>query len=284
MTPETSPVQKLPAEARRVVHKASPILEKLARVGFVARGTLYVIIGVLAVQAALGSGGDTTDGRGALQEILRAPFGTVLLVAAAIAFFGYAAWRLVEAVLNYGHGDKHGLKAVIRRIGYGVSAVLHALLGATAIQLVNGTPPPSGEQSSKHWTARIMAQPFGLWIVGIVGAIVIGVGIWNIRRAIKGSFKRDLAVAEMSDAERSWTNVVGRVGLAAQGIVLDVVGLFLIVAAIEENPRRAHGLGGALSELATSPFGPILLGVVAVGLMAFGVYCFVEARYRRIPA
>jgi hypothetical protein len=282
MRAETSPVNRLPTEARQVVHKARPALEKLARAGHIAKGVLYVTVGVLAVRAAMGVGGDTTDNRGALREIIQLPFGQVLLVAVAVALFGYALWRVLEGVLDPRH-EGTDWKAVIKRIGYVISGLVHAGLGVSAVQLANGTPSASSEQTSKHWTAKLLAASYGPWLVGAVGAIVVGVGLYQLWRAYNGSFKRDLKLGEMSPAERSWTNVAGRFGLAAHGLVFDVMGIFLILAALEHNPNRAHGLGGALAELSTSPLGPWLLATVALGLMAYGIYMFVEARYRRIP-
>ena len=282
MSGEASPVDRLPTEARQVVHKARPVLEMLARAGHVAKGALYVTVGVLAVRAAIGFGGDTTDNRGALREIIQLPFGKVLLVAVAVALFGYAVWRVVEGVLDPRHEGTEW-KAVIKRIGYVISGLVHGALGVSAVQLVNGTPAPSSEQTSKHWTATVLRESYGPWLVGAVGAIVVGVGLYQLWRALKGSFKKDLKLGEMSPAERSWTNLAGRLGLAAHGVVFDVMGIFLILAALEHDPNRARGLGGALAELATSPLGPWLLATVAMGLMAYGIYNFVEARYRRVP-
>ena len=280
---QSSPVDRLPAEARQLAHKAHPLLEKLARAGHVAKGVLYVTVGALAVRAAVGMGGDTTDNRGALREIIQLPFGTFLLVAVGVALFGYALWRVLEGVLDPRREGK-GWKALIKRIGYVISGLVHAALGVSAIQLVNGQPQPSTEQTSKHWTAKLLAQPYGPWLVGAVGAIIVGVGLYQLWRAYRGTFKRDLKMAEMSESERSWANLSGRLGLAAHGFVFDVMGVFLIIAALHHDPNKARGLGGALAELAASPLGPWLLATVAIGLMAYGIHMFVEARYRRILA
>lgn len=259
-------------------------VEKLARLGYLVKGVVYGLIGILALMAAFGSGGQTSGSRGVLQTIADGPFGQILIGIAALGLFGYALWRFVQAFVD---PDNKGTDAegVVKRIGYFVSGVLYAGLGIAATRLLFGSGGGSGgESSADSWTAKLMAQPFGLWLVGIVGAITICVGLYQLYKAYKAGFFDNLKTGEMSAEERKWTKRSGQAGLAARGVVFGIIGGFLIEAALNANPEEARGLEGALDTLAAQPYGPYLLGVVALGLVFYGVYCVINARYRRIPA
>ncbi|MEJ7732817.1 MAG: DUF1206 domain-containing protein [Polyangiaceae bacterium] len=265
------------------MHSASPVVVALARGGHVAKGVLYLTIGALAVQAAAGLGGETTDSSGALRNLLSMPLGGALTVTMAVGMFGYALWRFVEAALDpVPPPGSHGWKGALRRVGCAISGAGHAMLGVTAVQLFLGARAPSGEHQSKHWTARLLAQPFGAVLVGAVGAVIIGVGIWQLWRAWRCDLDRELMTNRMSNLARTCAAWTTRLGFAAHGLVFGVVGAFLLRAAVEHRAGRARGLGGALAEIGTTPLGTLLLGGVAVGLMFYGLQMFVEARYRRI--
>lgn len=260
-----------------------PWFERLARFGIAAKGVVYFVVGLLAAQAAFGSGGKTTDTKGALFTIVSQPFGKFLLALIAIGMIGYALWRITEAVLDPEHAHESlSAKRVVQRIGYGFSGLVYAGLAFTAIKLVAGTESSNSGNATQDWTARVLSQPFGQWLVGIAGAIVIGVGLKYLYEAYKEKFYRDLQQQAMNQGERTWARRVGRFGIAARGIVFTIIGVFLIVAAVQADAREAKGFGDALATLASQPFGPWLLGVVALGLIAFGIYCLFEARYRQI--
>ena len=140
----------------------------------------------------------------------------------------------------------------------------------------------SGGGGAQDWTARLMAQPFGRWLVGIVGAIVIAVGLYQFYRAYSAKFKEKLMLSRMSRTEETWATRTGRLGFAARGVVYAMIGWFLIQAALQSNPSQAGGLGRAFRELSSASYGPWLLGVVALGFIAYGVFALVLARYRRI--
>lgn len=268
--------------ARHAVRRSSPWIERLARVGIVARGLVYLVIGALAVQAAVGAGGTTTDTKGAMGAIHETAFGDVLLGIMAAGLFGFALWRFVQVVMNPEH--ERGAKGIMRRVGFAVSGLIHVGLGVTAIQLIEGTTGSGASGAPQHWTARALATPLGVWLVGLAGAIVIGFGVHQIYTAYKADFRKELELREMDARKRAWATRSGRVGLAARGVVFDIVGIFLVQAALRADPGQARGLDGALAALAARPFGSFLLGAVALGLVIFGLYCFVDARYRRIVA
>lgn len=270
----STPQSELESGARQATEEVAPWIISLARLGYAAKGAVYLIIGSLALQVVFGTGGRTTDSRGALHEIATQSFGQILLGVVAVGLFAYALWRLVAAAKNPEN------KGVVARIGYVVSSLAHAGLGVVAVQIIVGSG--GGGKSEQDWTAELMAQPFGRWLVGILGLIVIGVGCYQFYIAYKAKFKEHLNLAEMGSTASTWAERSGRLGYAARGVVYAIIGGFLIQAALRFDPSEAGGLAKALNTLAQQSYGPWLLGVVALGLFAFGVFCLVEARYRRI--
>lgn len=257
-------------------------VERLARVGYAAKGVVYLLVGLLAAQAAFGTGGQTTGTQGALREIVKAPFGQLLLVLIALGLASYVLWRFVQAIRDPGNKGSD-VKGLLQRAGYLASGLAYAGLSLTAIQMVVGSSGGSGSgQSAEDWTARLLALPFGTWLVGLAGLVAIGVGLAEFYRAYQADFH--LKREEMSETEETWVTRLGRVGLVARGIVYGLIGLFLIQAARQYDPSEAGGLGEALSTLAAQPYGPWLLGIVALGLAAYGLYSIARSRYRRIHA
>ncbi len=257
---------------------ANPWVQRLARAGYAAKGLVYVLIGVLAAQVAFGTGGQTTGTQGALRQVAEMPFGSVLLVALAIGLAGYALWRLLEAGIDP-EGEAHGAKGVARRIGYAISGIIYGALAWSAIRLLGAGSGGGG--GAKGWTARLMAQPFGPWLVGVVGAVLVGVGIYYVAKAYKTTFRKRLPPGRMDARARDKLVKLGRFGIAARAFVFVLSGVFLIVAALQADPSEAKGLGEVLSTLAAQPYGTLLLAVVALGLAAYGLYQFALARYRR---
>jgi hypothetical protein len=268
--------------AKQGADEARPWVKRLGRLGYATKGIVYAIVGVLAAQAAFGTGGRTTGSSGALQEIVSQPFGRWLLGIVAVGLVGYALWRLVQAAMDteIKGSDPKGIGA---RLGYAVSGVIYGGLAWTAIQIVMGTGGggSGGGSSTQHWTAQLMAQPFGRWLVALAGICVIGFGLYQLYKGIAGKFRKKLALPSMSDKEEKAAVTAGRVGLPARGIVVGMIGAFLLQAAWQAQPSEAKGLGSTLQELVQQPFGPWLLGIVAIGLIAYGVFMGFMARYRR---
>ena len=255
----------------------------LARFGYAAKGVVYAIIGVLAAQTAFrgGSSGQTTGQSGALQTIASQPFGRIMLGLVAVGLIGYALWRLVQAIMDPEREGSDG-EGIVKRLGYGISGLTYAGLAFSAFRIIQGTGGGGGS-NAQGFTARLMSQPFGQWLVGIVGVIIIGVGFFQIYKGAAAKFREDLKLSEMGSAEETWATRAGRIGLTARGVVYGVIGALLIQAALQANPQQAGGLGKALQTLAQQPYGPWLLGGVALGLIAYGAYAaLVLARFRKI--
>ncbi|MBE9182475.1 DUF1206 domain-containing protein [Oculatella sp. LEGE 06141] len=273
-----------PSDLQKPARQAAshPWMDKLARLGYAAKGIVYFVVGLLAAQAAFTTGGRTTDTSGALATIVNQPFGRFLLVLITIGLIGYVLWRTVQALFDPAHSsDETNIKRIAQRMGYAFSAIAYTGLAWTAMKLIIGTKS-SNSNATQDWTARFMAQPFGRWAVGLAGLVVIGVGISYLYEAYKAKFQRHFKHYQMSETERHWTKWVGQIGITARGVVFGIIGLFLVLAALHSNASEAVGLGGALAALARQPFGPWLLGIVALGLIAYSIYSLTEARYRRI--
>jgi Domain of Unknown Function (DUF1206) len=250
----------------------------LAKSGYAARGIVYVIIGWLALVAAVGPGGQTTDSKGALQSLLGQPFGQVLLGIIAVGLLGYVAWRVTQALKDT---DDHGkdAKGLVVRGALMISAVTHAALAFFALSLIFGWGGSGGDSGSSDWTAWLMQQMFGQWLVALVGLAVIGAGVAHMWKGWHAKFEKHL---DWDGDEKRIGTPICRFGLIARGVAFLIVGGFLVIAAWRANPDHAKGLSGALSSLQDQPYGWILLGVMAIGLIAFGLYSLIEAVYRRV--
>ncbi|MCW5979860.1 MAG: DUF1206 domain-containing protein [Bryobacteraceae bacterium] len=252
-------------------------LTALARFGFLAKGVVYVTVGALALRMAAAGGGEAQDTHGALDEIGRQPFGQLMLWILAAGLVCYAVWRIVEGVTD---PDRLGAsaRAITRRAGRIASGVFHGGLAIYAFNLAVGLGAAPKEPASL--TAELMSRPFGRWLVALAGAIVIATAVAQFRRSYCGEFMMTLR-ERMTTTARPWIRRLGKAGLAARGVVFAIVGLFLIVAAWQSDPYEAIGLDGALEKIARQPYGVLLLALVAAGLLLYGVFQFVAARYKR---
>ena len=256
----------------------SSAFEGLSRAGFVARSAIYAIIGILALKLALGPGGKLTNQQGALATVAHQPFGSLLLTLLAIGLGGYALWRLFRTALGRGpEGSDSGLE----RLAALVSGLAYGSLCVLAISILVGSGSGSST-SPKSSAAGILGWPGGPWIVGAAGLVMIGVALYQAYKGITKKFLDDSKTEEMSPGVRKWIGRIGMVGHVARAVVFCLIGVFLVKAAIDYNPKAAVGLDGALSKLVNQPYGAALLGIVAAGLIAFSLYSLSDARYRKI--
>jgi multisubunit Na+/H+ antiporter MnhC subunit len=260
--------------------QAQPWVEGLARAGYAARGVVYIVIGILAFQSAFSTGGQTTSSQGALHTIAGQPFGRILLGLVAIGLLGYALWRLVEAGSDPENKGSDA-KGILQRLGSALSGLAYTGLAFTAFKILLGTR--SGKSASQQdWTARLLSQPLGQWLVGLVGLIVIGLGFNALYKAFTAKFRDKLKTEKMSALEDTWITRIGRAGYGSRGVVWVMVGWFLVQAGRYSDASKTRSLPQTLDTLAAQPYGPWLLGGVAVGLVAYGLYALAEARYRKI--
>ena len=256
----------------------STAFEALARAGFAARGLIYGIIGVLALKLAIGDGGKTTDQSGALKTIAHQPFGRFLLIAVAIGFAGYALWRFMHVFL--GHGPEKS-DSGFDRVGAFGSGIAYAFLCVLSIEILLGSGGSSSARTTKA-TGGALGWPGGTWIVGIAGAVLIGTALYQGYRGLTKDFLKDAKAGEMGSTTKRVYKWLAVFGHCARMVVFGLVGVFLIKAAIDYQPRKAVSLDGALAKLANQSYGHALLGVVAAGLIAFALYSFADVRYRKI--
>lgn len=253
-------------------------LEALARLGYAVKGVVYGLVGVLALMAATGEGGQTTGSRGAIDTIARAPFGEVLLWIIGIGLVGYTLWRFAQSALNV-EGYDDDAKGYVKRIALAGSGVLYGALAFSVFRTIFDSGSSGGSDGAQTWTARLMEQPAGPWLVGIAGVIAIAVGLYQFYRAYDATFLEKWKTGEMSHTERTWGERLAKFGLVARGVVFVLIGYFVIQAAVQSDPSEARGLNGVLDSM-----GGWGLGLVAAGFVAYGIYCYLNARYRTIGA
>ncbi len=260
--------------ARRVA--GSGAIDVLARLGFVARGIIYIVIGAIAVMLAVGAAQHTPDQGGALEAIASKPFGYLLLWIVTIGFAGLALWRLVQAlVARLNPTEAHRLTAAGCAVGYAIAFF------TTYWFVRDGRVPASSDTTSRDLTATIMSYNGGQLIVVIAGLIIAAAGIYMVVQAFGLDFTRYLRMGWMSRRTQNTVVKLGRFGYTARGVIVFLIGAAVFDAGVTYDPARAKGVDGALYTVASEPFGPILLIGVAIGLIAFGLLSFFEAKWRR---
>jgi hypothetical protein len=258
--------------------------EGVARAGLVAKGVSYGLVGLLAIAVSVGQGGKTTSRSGALATLADHSWGKVILVLLALGFAAYALWRFIQAIFEREDSDDGKAKGAAwgKRAGYVGRGVIYAGLTYTTLKLLvdaDGEQPQN--QQAKQTTSTVFDWPAGRWIVAIGGLAVVGAGIWNVYRGLSRKFE-DKWRGGMSRTERTWGGRAGVVGHLARGLVFGLVGVFLFKAAVDYDPDDAIGLDGALQKVADAPYGPWALALTALGLLAYGAFCLVDARYRDV--
>jgi hypothetical protein len=280
---KTALASGLPAFTR---FDAESWVARLGRLGFAARGFVYIVLGIVAARAAFGFGGKVTDKQGAVREMQKLPFGDFVLWVVGIGLLGYIAWRFAQAFMDLDHKGSD-LKGLTKRAGAVIVGLAHLGICSAALALAAHRPKwnlrsgRSSDAAAQDWTAWLMSQPFGRWLVAIAGGVVGAIAGYQFYRAITCDFTKHLG-GGLTATQEMWSRRVGRIGYAARGVAFALIAWFLVKAALEFDPSRAGGLGTALRTLKSQPFGAWMLGAVGAGLALFGVYSIVEARYRRI--
>ncbi|HTU30141.1 MAG TPA: DUF1206 domain-containing protein [Solirubrobacteraceae bacterium] len=253
------------------------LLSKLARAGLVARGFVYGVIGALAIGLAAGAGGKTTSQTGALKTIAHEPVGTVALIALTIGLAAYAAWQILKAACGVEAGERMDAGDRLSALTGGVA---YAFLCGVAVEILLGSSPSGG--GARQETAGVLGWPGGPVYVAVVGVVLFGTGLYQGYKGAARKFCEDSRVSRMSPAVRRTFTALGVAGYCSRGVTFALIGYGLVKAAIDYSPRSAVGLDGALQELIHASYGPLLLGIVAAGFIAFALFSIADARYHRV--
>lgn len=256
------------------------MLERLARLGYASKALIYLIVGGLAGAAALGAGGRVTDSSGALRTILSQPFGPFVLLVLGVGLIGYATWRVLDAIRDPERRG-HDFQAVVIRIGNVVRAAIYGALGVEALRLARGLRKSSGQQA-EVLAARVMTWPVGEWLLGITGLIVAAYGVSQVVTATRGKADEDMDLSAMSSAARKVAINISRFGIAARGVIVVVLGTFLVRGAWQGRASEVAGTRESVIGLATALPGPSMLAAIALGFIAYGFDQAMRARFRRI--
>jgi hypothetical protein len=254
-------------------------IERAARVGLAARGLVYVLIGILALQIAFVDRAERADQKGAFQTLAQYGFGKLVLWLVILGFLGYGLWQATEAA--WGHRrELDDRKRTANRAESAVKAVIYLVLAVVAFRVVTGTS--KGGQGGEQVTAKLLQLPGGQVLVGLAGLVIVAAAVVLAWRGLRTKFEEHLDLSELGPRARSAVINLGKVGYIARGIVFTLVGILVVAAAVTFDPDKARGMDAALRQVAARPYGPWLLGLMALGLMCFGAYSFAESRYRRL--
>ncbi len=265
----------------------SPIMETLMRLGYVVRGLVYGMIGLLAFQVVAGVGGSLDDPQGAIVALGKTPLGAVVLYGILIGLVGYALWGFIRAIADPLHKGRDA-KGIVERIGFAASGVSYLLLAVATYGLITGgaSAAQNGAQTTQtqNTAASILSNSWGPVVVGIAGIVVIVIGAIQIFQGINSTFDKQFDHYALTPYQRKWLDRLGRFGTAARGVVFALIGFFLFSAGLNHNANQAKGIDGVLTALLHQPAGPVLLGIVALGLISFGIYSGVSGillRFKR---
>ena len=283
MNAKRGPVKNMEIQGKRAAKQAaySPTMERLARLGYGIKGLIYITMGLLAIQGALGKAKTPADQFGAISTFSKLPFAHVLLWIVLIGLVSYALWGVIRAVLDPFHKGTD-LKGLLARGGYLVSAATYTSFVLPTYHLIaGGGSGSSGNQA--QLVSRVMAVPMGRYLVGAIGLAAIAAGLYQIYTGFEAKFEKQFKTYALTADQYKLAIQIGRFGTIARGIVFAIIGFFFFLAAYYANPARAQGVNGALDYLAKQPYGLWLMGIVAVGLIAFGIYSLMTAAWFRFP-
>jgi len=275
------PVKNMEVQGKRTAKQAaySPTMELLTRLGYGIKGLIYITIGLLAIQGALGKAKTPADQFGAIRTFAKLPFAHVFLWIVLIGLVAYALWGVIRAILDPAHKGTD-MKGLIARGGYLVSAVTYAALAFATYPLISGSRSGSSMNLPKL-VSQVMSMPMGRFLVGAIGVMAIAAGLYQIYMGFEAKFEKQFKTYALTADQYKLAIQIGRFGTIARGIVFAIVGFFFFLAAYYANPARAQGVNGALDYLAKQPYGLWLMGIVAIGLIAFGVYSLMTAAWFR---
>ncbi|MER7460081.1 DUF1206 domain-containing protein [Micromonospora sp. NPDC126480] len=266
------------AEATAARTANSRWLELLARAGFIGYGVVHLLFAWLALQIAFGNPAADGDQSGALRTLAAQPLGAFLVGAIAVGMLAMAIWQALEALIGH-HAE--GRDRTKERLFSAGRTVVYLWLAWTAYKVVSDANSDSASQQ-EELSARLMQSSGGRWLVGLAGLALAGIGVGMVIYGIKKKFLKRLKTGEMSPGTLRLARRLGVAGYAARGVAFAITGLLVVLAAVNYDPEKARGLDTALRTLRDQSYGPVLLVLVALGIAAFGVYCFLQSRYRKV--
>ncbi|UOQ45936.1 DUF1206 domain-containing protein [Halobacillus salinarum] len=272
--------ESISSKASDAKEEIKPWIRRLARVGYMAKGMVYAMVGILALMAAVGTGGKTTGTTGMMRSLATVPFGNLLLWMIGIGLIFYIIWVFIKAIKDP-KNEGADAKGLIARTGYFVSGIIYGGLAYQAIKIAMNAGGGGGG-SKQTISTKLLSHPYGPWIIGALGVIIVGYGLFELLTGVSQKFLNQFRVQDMNSHEKKIARNSGTLGLAARGTVLGLVGFFFIQTAVTKNPEDTKGLDGALSEVSQKPFGQWLLGLVALGLILYGVYQVTRGRYEHM--
>ncbi|MGF7218845.1 hypothetical protein GGR92_005024 [Spirosoma lacussanchae] len=259
-------------------------VKRFAKFGLAAKGVVYCLVGILAFMAAFEIGGRTErnlNKQGIFRFILEQPFGQGLLALVAIGLVCYALWRLTQAFLD-NENKGTDAKGIGRRVGYAFSGLVYGFLAYGSFRMVLGSQGSQGGDTRQTLVRELLQQPFGQWLVGLIGLSIIGIGLYQIYRALSGKYLKNVQTSSIKTELKEMIIRSGKLGYIARGVVWGIIGYLFIKAAMAANASEAGGSSHAFAFLEKSSYGSYLLGAVAIGLFCYGVFMFVRARYEVI--
>jgi hypothetical protein len=269
MTDVSDQAEQLGRQADR-----SEWMDRAVRLGMVAYGIVHLTIAWLGIQLAFGDHSGAASRNGALKQLAQQPFGEFVVWVVAVGMFLLVVWKLLEAFIDFTMED--GAKKALKPASNVFKAIVYGTLGVAAVRVATGSKSKS---STSDWTAKLMDQPFGRWLVGLVGLAIIGYGGYLCYRGWSEKFLKHLdAEGRSGDVGRAY-KLFGKVGYIAKGIAIAVIGVLFVYAAIEHSAKKSGGLDAALHEVLQQPFGPVLLFVISIGIGCYGLFCFARARH-----
>lgn len=259
----------------------STAIATIARIGYVAKGLVYFMVGLLTFQTTLGMGGETSDATNALQEFIYQPFGTVLLFGIMIGLVAHATWRILQAVIDpENRGD--GAQIIFFRLIDFLVGCLYLSMSYAAWQIIQGLNAQSGNENTEVWVGKILELPYGQWLVMFCAVVIFVGGLYQFYSAYSANFDDSFDFGEMNRKETKTLRWLGRIGISAWGVVYCMVAYLFYNASVTFNADEAGGLDQALQTLREQPFGAWTLGITAVGLIIYGLYLFVLSYYHKI--
>ncbi|WP_315906238.1 DUF1206 domain-containing protein [Priestia koreensis] len=262
-------------QAKKTKEDVKPWVAKFGRFGIMTRGAVYILVGIVTLMAALGIGGSTKGAQGAFSSVASVPFGEVLLWVIGVGLICYIIWRILEFFTDP-ENQGEDVKGWLSRTGYIISGLIHIGFASKAFMIANHAGK-SGDAKEK-WTAKVLSEPFGQWMIGLLGVIIIGVGIHELYVAYTEKFVKRFNIAKMNPKEIRIGKLTGKIGISARGIVICIIGYFLIITAITLDTDKAMGIDEAIGKLASEPYGQWMLVAVAIGLFLYGIFEVIKGK------